>query len=110
MIKKLFFTSLTAILVAVFVISSLPINSMELSLINNEILTKTDSTSDLSIIPTSSPELLTRIRTQRFVNSTRYYANNENISIDNIYHRLASIKLIDSTLSNLSLQVKNISK
>ncbi len=57
--------------------------------------------------PTQFAELLTRIRTQHFVNSTRAVVSNNASALDLIFYRLAAIKVLDPTLSNVSQTLRD---
>ncbi|MFW9990777.1 MAG: prenyltransferase/squalene oxidase repeat-containing protein [Candidatus Odinarchaeota archaeon] len=57
--------------------------------------------------PGTYAELLTRTRTRNFILSTQSVAANNATSMDQIYFRLASLQILDPTLSNLTVATRD---
>ena len=75
-----------------------PLVGSELSL--NQVGEKT-------LMPSSGPELLHRLRTKTFIHSTQSVSANNATNIDQIYYRLATLYVLDSTLSMLTPETKS---
>ncbi len=56
--------------------------------------------------PSSPPDLLTRSRTHKFILKTQNVPENNATNIDQIYYRLAAIRILDPSLGNLTQSLK----
>ncbi|MFW9780595.1 MAG: prenyltransferase/squalene oxidase repeat-containing protein, partial [Candidatus Heimdallarchaeota archaeon] len=56
----------------------------------------------VEILPTTSAELLKRQRSAQFIDKTRLRSENSLIAIDQIFYRLASLKILDPALGDLN--------
>ncbi len=61
---------------------------------------------DLTLYPDTDPDLLARTRTANFVKSSRALPSSNGSSLDQVYYRVAALRVLDPSLGNLSSSQK----
>lgn len=89
------------------ILKDLPAGTSQVPLLSSENNNLKGLTSgQLVFFPTTPPDLLVRSRTHEFILTTQNVPENNATNIDQIYYRLAAIRLLDPNLGNLSQSIK----